>query len=113
HEVRDRDRQRREIAFRDGDALRLGENATGSERAGSAERGDAGNDLAAVGEKQLVAQFILVGHWSLQLGIKWCNGCVQIGRSWKTGVKDLHSSKNCAGRLYGWHWMIARNALSE
>ena len=36
----------------------------------------------------------------------------QIFRSVNTGVKYFHSSKNAAGRLYGWHSMIARKALS-
>jgi hypothetical protein len=37
---------------------------------------------------------------------------LQVFRSVKTGAKYFHSSKNAAGSLYGWHSMIARNALS-
>ena len=54
----------------------------------------------------------IIGRGFIPLKASPGDGGFQIFRSVNTGVKYFHSSKNAAGRLYGWHSMIARKALS-
>ena len=62
HEVRDRDRQRREIAFGNDDAL-LREGVAHRRTRQRAKRGHSGNDLTAVQTERHFTQSIFVGHW--------------------------------------------------
>jgi hypothetical protein len=67
HEIRDRDRQRHEFPFLDGDPFRSLRQRIATAGCG-AERGHSGNDLPAAQAERHVGQSIFVGH-----GFKLCS----------------------------------------